>query len=55
MAPRNAGGQRIVLPPHNAETVSSGGWIDLQGIASKLRLSGARVTKEWEPLGAALK
>ena len=41
--------------PHNAETVSSGGWIDLQGIASKLRLSGARVTKEWEPLGAALK
>ena len=32
-----------------------GGWIDVAGIASKLRLSTARVKKEWEPLAAALK
>jgi hypothetical protein len=41
-------------PPQHAEPVTSGGWIDLQSIAAKLHLSRARVTKEWEPLGAAL-
>ena len=42
-------------PPPHSEDVSTGGWIDLGGIASKLRLATARVQKEWEPLAATLR
>jgi hypothetical protein len=57
--PEEKGGTRVASassssPPH-AETLATGGWIDLQGIATKLHLPAARVKQEWEPLGAALK
>ena len=42
-------------PPANSDAVSTGGWIALGSIASKLRLPAARVRKEWEPLAAALR
>jgi hypothetical protein len=42
-------------PPSQSEPVSTGGWIDLGAIASKLRLTTARVKKHWEPLAAALR
>jgi hypothetical protein len=52
-------GSRVVsaasAPPANADTISTGGWIDLGAIASKLRLPAARVRQEWEPLAAVLR
>ena len=42
-------------PPQHADSVATGGWIDLAGIAQKLRLTKDRVKTEWEPLGAQLR
>ena len=42
-------------PPHHSEPVATGGWIDLGGIAAKLRLAKAWVQQEWEPLAASLR
>ena len=41
-------------PPH-AESVAAGGWIDLNGIAQRLRLARDAVKKEWGPLAAQLR
>ena len=53
------GGLRVTsaasTPPQHADSVATGGWIDLAGIAQKLRLTKDRVKTEWEPLGAQLR
>jgi hypothetical protein len=53
------GGMRVAsaasaAPPH-ADAVATGGWIDISGIAQKLRFTRERVKADWEPLAAQLR
>ena len=53
------GGMRVAsaastAPPH-ADAVATAGWIDLAGIAQKLRLTKDRTKAEWDPLAAQLR
>jgi hypothetical protein len=41
--------------PAHADAVATGGWIDLSGIAQRLRMTREAVKAEWEPLAAQLR
>jgi hypothetical protein len=53
------GGRRVAsaasaAPPH-AGALATGGWLDIAGIAQKLRMTRDRVKGEWEPLASQLR
>ena len=41
--------------PAHADQVATGGWIDINGIAQKLRMTRERVKAEWDPLAVQLR
>ena len=53
------GGLRVAsaasTAPPQADAIATGGWIDLAGIAQKLRMTKDRVGGEWAPLAAQLR